>query len=466
MSLMKTISYLKALALFAGIYIPGVAVLGVIALQFGIEHSSLRMTLMFVAACGAAMVFMKEVRHPPNTKEGLILTFGSLSIILIIGSALRLIAEIPFFLGLFFAQSFSALLMVYIVYGFVAKKYLFKSITLPPGVSRSELTDLAKQADKAWVELYGPPQSPRSQISLDDYLESYGPLPMPDRSHIKRNHLFSEGDIDLGWSSCTADHGNYKRPFYIEIWASAGHVTMISFFFSRIGIEDMTKEDALGMLTGAGLIECVANTPIELLRTEDRQGHPIWSINLTVGADNTIYITKSPPYQSYADDINPSGLHAYNHCIVCGADDITALFAFDGRGIPHDHRGHDFIYDSREICVCSTCGNGQLEVYSHDCWPANLIWDKYWWYAISEDGLSALRNLQDAPCKTPLKPECECGWHKQIAQVFEQLSSDISSVQRGFQTKHYLWLSFELKKEELVAKPDGERGVEDVVSGG
>lgn len=144
------------------------------------------------------------------------------------------------------------------------------------------------------------PSSARTTLDADAYIREHGAFPLPDRSGVPRNFSLANGAIDLGWSSGVIGDGRHERPFFAETWAAEGHVTNLTMFFSRIGLEELTAEQFLDQLRHNGLIEGVPAIPCELLRIEDASGHPLWSVNICLGADHTVYVSRSLPCLPYA----------------------------------------------------------------------------------------------------------------------------------------------------------------------
>jgi hypothetical protein len=296
--------------------------------------------------------------------------------------------------------------------------------------------------EKTWAELHVS-QSTRSEISAADYIQQHGAFPLPDRSHIHRNRSLASGQMDLGWITGSINDGRYERPLWIETWADAGHITNQTFFFSRIGLEDLTALQVLEQFRANGLIECDANAPCELLRINDRKGHPVWSFNLCIAAGDIRYVWNTTGYQAY-----PEAQSTYTHCIVCGAANIEPVAAFGGRGVPHGSPGHNFVHDYHGISQCSECGNGQLEMHSHDCWSHEERRDMYCWYAIAPDEVQAIREMNTLFCNTPLAVDCACAWHQSLTRRFTQAHFYGATASDGPHAESYYWL----------AAMDGESG--------
>jgi hypothetical protein len=313
-----------------------------------------------------------------------------------------------------------------------------------------EATELSER--KAWEQMYFP-QEVRTEISAAEFIAQTGAFPLPDRSHIHRNRVLASGQVDLGWSSGSIHDGIHKRPLWIETWADVGHVTNQTFFFSRIGLEDLTATEVRRKLRAAELIECVADAPCELLRIEDHRGNPMWSFNLCLALGDTIYVSRTAPYQAY-----PQSQSVCTHCQVCGAAQVQPFVAFGGRGVPHGSPGHEYAYGYQEILLCPSCGNGQLEVHSHDCWTHEEPWDMFWWYAIAEDDLQVLLAPKEQYCNIPLAAQCECAWHQAIRQQFLGLKPHDLCETDASRADRYYWLQAGFAASGGTPVIDLERG--------
>lgn len=303
-----------------------------------------------------------------------------------------------------------------------------------------------------WSEMHFPQVAP-TEISAAEHLARHGAFPLPDRSHIKRNVSLALGPIDLGWSSGCILDGSYERPLWVETWADVGHVTNQTFFFSRIGLEELTATDVLGKFRAAELIECAADAPCELLRTEDRRGHPIWSFNLCLAVDDITFVRQTVPYQAY-----PRSLSVRAQCMVCGVAKVDRFAAFGGQGLPHGSPGHENVYAYQEISRGPSCANGQLEVLSHDCWTHEEPWDMFWWYAIHKDDLQMLLSPKEQYCNLPLSAQCECAWHRAIRQQFLGLKPSVSNATDASGADSYYWLQASFAASGDTPVIDLERG--------
>jgi hypothetical protein len=113
---------------------------------------------------------------------------------------------------------------------------------------------------------------------------------------------------------------------------------------------------------------------------------------------------------------------AHGFCVVCGADRLQPLALLALRGVPHDTPGHDVVFGYRRIDLCGSCGQGQLEVHSHDCWAVYDAegnyedWDMFWRYSFAASDLEPLRRALE-PCPRLLDPGCACPAHEELREV-------------------------------------------------
>ena len=93
---------------------------------------------------------------------------------------------------------------------------------------------------------------------------------------------------NLGWDAGLAE-GN--RPYFLECWATCG-ITMLTYFVSMKGIEDASKEDLVRMLTEARLFRVVnpEGPGTAVMKFEDDHGNEFYSINVTVGVEDELYV--------------------------------------------------------------------------------------------------------------------------------------------------------------------------------
>lgn len=109
-------------------------------------------------------------------------------------------------------------------------------------------------------------------------------FPAPDRSTYLPNRVKTEENpqLDIGWAEGTLSDG---RPFRVEAWCE-DQVTSLTVFFSRVGLESLTREEAADLLEREGLVRYLTERrsayPVPI---EDDAGNAMWSVNVVVGMD-------------------------------------------------------------------------------------------------------------------------------------------------------------------------------------
>jgi hypothetical protein len=99
-------------------------------------------------------------------------------------------------------------------------------------------------------------------------------------------------------------------------------------------------------------------------------------------------------------------------CFYCKATALVPRFLFSLEGLPHGAPGHNVTYAADCLSVCSSCGHGLLEHYSHDCWSYDDPWDMWWWLVVDPASIAVISRWS-AACPTPMQPGCRCPAHTQ-----------------------------------------------------
>ncbi len=120
-------------------------------------------------------------------------------------------------------------------------------------------------------------------------------LPMPD--HTGETPPVNEyGERNLGWNAGLLEE---KRPFFAEYW-TVNHIGVLTFSFSKAGIEDKTKKELLQMCLDTCLFRFTGEESdvAEIISFTDERGNEFYSCNITVAAgDNTTYAEVAPMYR-------------------------------------------------------------------------------------------------------------------------------------------------------------------------
>ena len=121
--------------------------------------------------------------------------------------------------------------------------------------------------------------------------------PKPDRSDFTPNFSKEDFDqVDIGWNEGFLSDG---RPYRMEAWAM-DQITMVTYFFSTIEMENYTSDMFAGLLIKEGLIKKLSDEiPVDADILTDVSGNKMWSVNVTIATED----------ERYARDLNP--LKAY-----------------------------------------------------------------------------------------------------------------------------------------------------------
>ena len=93
----------------------------------------------------------------------------------------------------------------------------------------------------------------------------------------------------------------YGRPWRAELWAEDG-ITMLTFFFSTLGIEAFQADDLVALLTREGLAELERpGQGVGVMRLTDPSGNQFWSVNVVVGTGDDVSMGKFVPVQRYPE---------------------------------------------------------------------------------------------------------------------------------------------------------------------
>lgn len=124
--------------------------------------------------------------------------------------------------------------------------------------------------------------------------------PKPDRSDQTPHPAKTPDDesIDLGFCEGVLSDG---RPYRAEVWAES-QITMLTFFFSSIGLEHASDEVLTQLLVDEGLVEFLSDHRyVSGLKMRDAAGCEMWSVNVVVGDEDELYVN---------DLLSPGGARA------------------------------------------------------------------------------------------------------------------------------------------------------------
>jgi len=109
-------------------------------------------------------------------------------------------------------------------------------------------------------------------------------------------------------------------------------------------------------------------------------------------------------------------------CRACQKHDLAVLACVDESGVPPGERGHDIVYSRTVIQSCPECRASEVEVYDHDCFDHEDVFDQYRWYVLEKSAAEQLRGLLQA-CPAPLSAGCGCAVHDALRTSCRALPS-------------------------------------------
>ncbi len=127
---------------------------------------------------------------------------------------------------------------------------------------------------------------------------------VPDRSNKTPNFVKTpENDaLDIGWAEGTFSDG---RPYRAESWCQ-DQVTVLTIFFSTLGLEAATNTELAQLLVREHLLTFTgADRFVSGVRFRDPSGHELWSVNVVIGDDESIFVEDNVPLTPYVRRRDP-----------------------------------------------------------------------------------------------------------------------------------------------------------------
>jgi hypothetical protein len=146
-------------------------------------------------------------------------------------------------------------------------------------------------------------------------------------------------------------------------------------------------------------------------------------------------------------------------CLICGSRRRRPVVWMAEAGIPHGDEGHELVYSAAVISCCESCGHGQLERYSHDCFSfyQDEDWDMYWWYALDPTTVTDLRQ-QLAGCPDPANGRCDCPVHTAWRTDCRALYGGVRYAIAPNQAADFAWLTVEAAADGPHLRIDAAKG--------
>jgi hypothetical protein len=139
---------------------------------------------------------------------------------------------------------------------------------------------------------------------------------------------------------------------------------------------------------------------------------------------------------------------------------VQPLLNLSIEGVPHGAPGHTFTFGYNIVSACETCGHGQLEKYSHDCfhYEGDEDWDMYWWYALRPDDITRLRDRL-AHCPDPLNAACECALHQSLRSSSMRLWGGVRHAVNPAGKVAFTWAILEEQSDRVILQVDSPAGI-------
>ena len=122
--------------------------------------------------------------------------------------------------------------------------------------------------------------------------------PKPDRSNQTQNFVKSAENeaVDIGWDEGSLSDG---RPFHAECWAES-QITMLTFFFSRVGMENYSDLMFQKLLSEEGLVKFITDElNVSAGPFVDAAGNDLWSVNVVIGTEDELLARDSLNLRAY-----------------------------------------------------------------------------------------------------------------------------------------------------------------------
>ena len=110
---------------------------------------------------------------------------------------------------------------------------------------------------------------------------------------------------------------------------------------------------------------------------------------------------------------------AVPRCFACRGFLDIRFTAFE-EGSPHDSPGHQLVYSYGAIAWCRSCGAGQVERGSHDCYQFDEPWEMHAWYLLDPPSYEELATAFET-CPRHTWPGCDCPIHRALAESVRSL---------------------------------------------
>jgi hypothetical protein len=95
---------------------------------------------------------------------------------------------------------------------------------------------------------------------------------------------------------------------------------------------------------------------------------------------------------------------------------MQPLIVLRQEGFPSGHAQHNITYAHIVIARCQYCSRAQVEIFDHDCFDYEAVWDQGEWYVLNAEDGAAVYEWVDR-CPSPLSAACNCAAHRRLRDI-------------------------------------------------
>jgi hypothetical protein len=124
-------------------------------------------------------------------------------------------------------------------------------------------------------------------------------FPKPDRSTFapKLTAMDEDTELDIGWVESEFSDG---RPYRAELW-SWDHLSAITFFFSTIGVENISGQELADLLQKEVSLQFKGSKKVSAEKIQDSSGNEMWSLSLLVRDGDETLLTLGVQFNAYKE---------------------------------------------------------------------------------------------------------------------------------------------------------------------
>jgi hypothetical protein len=93
-------------------------------------------------------------------------------------------------------------------------------------------------------------------------------------------------------------------------FSAQDQISMLTIFFSRVGIDDIDAEAIGRAMESEGLVKFrdPGAKKCNCVKIDDDSGNPIWSVNITIGTDDESYLDSAVPIFPHSQRGEPNSM--------------------------------------------------------------------------------------------------------------------------------------------------------------